>query len=76
MSPLPVYQRAGTTVTAYDNDYADPYTQNFNLSATTNVGRNMTVDIRYVGTQSKKLLSDIDINTDNVFYNQELIGCP
>src|SRR5262245_19356145 len=71
-SALPIFQR-GATVTAYDNDYADPYTQNFNLSATTNVGRNMTIDIRYVGTQSKKLVNDIDLNTNNVYYNKALV---
>lgn len=72
-APLPIYQRAGSTITAYDNKYADPYTQNFNLSVTTNVSRNMTFDVRYVGTQSKKLLNDVDINANNLYYNKELL---
>jgi hypothetical protein len=71
-SALPIFQR-GATVTAYDNAYADPYTQNFNLSVTTNVGRNMTVDVRYVGTQSKKLLADVDLNANNIYYNKALM---
>ena len=72
-SPLPIYTRNATTVTAYANDFATPYTQNFNFSVTTNVARNVTVDLRYVGTQSRKLQETIDLNTNNIYYNQELL---
>ena len=51
---LPIYQRVGTRVYGFAPDYATPYVQNFNLSLTTNIRPNMTVDLRYVGTQSKK----------------------
>ena len=49
-----------------------PYTQNFNLSVTSSIRRNMTVDIRYIGTQSKKQESDINLNSNNIYFNQEL----
>ena len=34
----------------------------------------MTVDIRYIGTQSKKQESDINLNTNNIYFNQELFN--
>ena len=68
---LPIYARTGTRVYGFAPDYATPYVQNFNLSLTTNVRPNMTVDLRYVGTQSKKQASDINLNLNNIYYNQE-----
>jgi hypothetical protein len=40
---------------------------------TTSVARNMTFDIRYVGTQGRKLLGDVNINTNNIYYNKEML---
>jgi hypothetical protein len=68
---LPIYSRSGTLF-GYDPAYVTPYTQNFNMSVTTSVRRNLTVDIRYIGTQSKKQESDINLNTNNVYLNPEL----
>jgi hypothetical protein len=51
-----------------------PHTvQNFNLSVTTNVRKNMSVDLRYIGTQGRKIMGDIDINTNGVYFNPELL---
>jgi hypothetical protein len=47
--------------------------QNFNLSVTTNVQRNMTLDVRYIGTKAEETLGDINVNTNNVYYNKELL---
>jgi Carboxypeptidase regulatory-like domain len=69
---LPLYARASTTTYGWAPDYQTPYVQNFNLAVTTNVHRNMTLDVRYIGTQGRKLLGDIDINTNNIYYNKEL----
>lgn len=69
---LPLYTRASTTTYGWSPDYRTPYIQNFNLSMTTNVRRNMTFDVRYIGTQGRKLLGDINVNTNNVYYNKEL----
>jgi hypothetical protein len=33
----------------------------------------MSVDLRYIGTQGRKLMGDIDINTNNIYFNQELL---
>ena len=68
---LPIYSRSGTLY-GYDPNYVTPYTQNFNLSVTSSIRRNMTVDIRYIGTQSKKQEADINLNTNNIYFNKEL----
>jgi hypothetical protein len=70
---LPLYARASTATYGWDPDYVTPYAQNFNLSVTTAVRHNMTVDVRYIGTQGRKLLGDININTNNIYYNNELL---
>jgi len=70
---LPLYTRASTTAYGWSPDYRTPYIQNFNLSMTTSVARNMTFDIRYVGTQGRKLLGDVNINTTNIYYNKEML---
>jgi hypothetical protein len=69
---LAIYSRSGTLF-GYDPNYVTPYTQNFNLSVTTSIRRNMTVDVRYIGTQSKKQESDINLNTNNIYNNRELL---
>ena len=69
---LPIYSRSGTLY-GYDPNFVTPYTQNFNLSVTSSIRRNMTVDLRYIGTQSKKQESDINLNANNIYLNQELL---
>jgi hypothetical protein len=69
---LPLFARASTTTYGWAPNYVTPYVQNFNLSVTTNIGRNMTFDARYIGTQGRKMLGDIDINTNNIYFNKEL----
>lgn len=68
---IPIYNRAGG-FTAYDPNYATPYVQNFTMSVTRNVRRNMTVDLRYVGTYGKKLTGNLNLNQNNVYFNKEL----
>ena len=69
---VPVYSRS-QSVTAYDPNYATPYTQTFTLSVTRNVTRNFTMDVRWVGTMSRKQAGNLNLNTTNVFYNPELL---
>src|SRR6185369_5150118 len=47
------YSRALTLV-AFDPNYTTPYVENFTLSLTHQLRRNMTIDVRYTGTQAKK----------------------
>jgi hypothetical protein len=46
-----------------------PYVQNLTLSVTHNVNRNVTVDLRYVGTLSRKTYTTQNLNINNFLYN-------
>jgi hypothetical protein len=52
-----------------DPNIRNPYVQSLNLSLTRNLGNNLTVDVRYIGTLSRKSISGININTPNLFSN-------
>ena len=67
------YSRAGS-FTAYDPNYATPYVENFTLSATHQLRRNMTIDVRYAGTQGKKQNGSINLDTLNTYHNPELFN--
>ena len=69
---IPVYNRA-TAFTAYDPEFATPYVQNFTMSVTRNIGRNYTMDVRYVGTMGRKRPGNLNLNQPNVYYNPELL---
>jgi hypothetical protein len=58
---------------AYDARYATPYVQNFNLSITRSLRSNLTLDLHYIGTVSRKQAGQIDLNTPNVYHNKELL---
>jgi hypothetical protein len=69
---IPVYGRS-LGFTQYAPDFAEPYTQNLNLSVTRSVNRNVSVDVRYVGTLARKQLGTVDLNTVNIYHNAELM---
>jgi len=72
MQPIPVHKR-DVDAWAYDNNYRTPYVQNFTLSVTRDITRNVTLDVRYIGTRGVKLYSDLfNLNAPNVFYNPVL----
>jgi hypothetical protein len=52
--------------TVYANNIRNPYVQSINLSMTRNVGNNITVDVRYIGTLSRKTVGSINVNTVNL----------
>jgi hypothetical protein len=68
MQPILVTDRT-VTLQAFDPNYTTPYVQNLTLAVTRNVGRNVTLDLRYIGTLSRKLYDTININTNNFLYN-------
>jgi len=71
--PLPITGRTILANTqAWVPDYKLPYVMNANLSITRQLRRNMTLDIRYVGSFQRRRDITIDVNTLNVFYNREL----
>jgi hypothetical protein len=68
MEPIPVDSRT-IDLTAFDSNYVTPYVQNLTLAVTRNVGSKVTVDMRYVGTMSRKLYGTIPVNSSNFLYN-------
>jgi hypothetical protein len=69
---VPTLLQRDDTITSYDPNYVSPYTQNLNLSVTRSLTRNMTLDIRYVGTLARKQNGNLNLNTNTVLHNQEL----
>ena len=68
LSRRPITDR-GTAVTVYDENIRNPYVQSLNMSLTRNVGNNLTVDVRYIATLSRKSISGINLNTANYVRN-------
>jgi hypothetical protein len=68
LQPIPIDQR-NQSFTTFDSNYVSPYVQNLTLSITRAVNRNVTLDLRYVGTMSKKNFTTLNLNTSNFLYN-------
>jgi hypothetical protein len=68
LQPFSVFTR-NTNVNGYDPNYVAPYIQNFTLSMTRSLSRNVTLDVRYIGTRGVKLFESIDINAPNFLGN-------
>ena len=71
MQPIPL-QKQNQSTTAFDPNYVTPYVQNFALSVTREISRNLTIDVRYIGTRGVKLNGFFDLNSPDVFYNPAL----
>jgi hypothetical protein len=61
---IPVTDRSGL-MNAFDPNFVAPYIQNFTLSVTRNVTSRVTVDLRYIGTLTRKLYTNLDLNAPN-----------
>jgi hypothetical protein len=57
---------------AFDTNYVAPYVQNFTLSVTRDIARNLNLDVRYIGTRGLKLNGVYNLNAPDVFYNPTL----
>jgi hypothetical protein len=53
------------TLSAFDPNYQNPYVQNLTLSVTRSVNRNVTVDMRYIGTLSRRSYTTQNLNINN-----------
>ena len=71
MQPIPILKQ-NVNGAAFDPNYVTPYIQNFTLSVTREVTRNLSLDVRYIGTRGVKLTGFFDLNIPNVFYNPAL----
>lgn len=68
MQPILITDRT-TTLTAFDPHYTTPYIQNLTLALTRNLGRNLTLDARYIGTMGRKLYDSLNLNSPDFLYN-------
>jgi len=68
MAPIPITDR-NTAISFFDPNYTSPYTQNLTLQITRSISNTMTLDVRYIGTLSKKLYTNVNLNSPNFLYN-------
>jgi len=68
LSVRPVTDRS-QTFQVYDPNIRDPYIQNLTMALTRNVTTNLTVDVRYIGTLSRKLIGTDTLNSPNWINN-------
>jgi hypothetical protein len=65
---IPLTDRTGL-MNAFDPNFVSPYIQNLTLSVTRTLSSKMTLDLRYIGTLSRKLPGNLDLNAPNFLYN-------
>ena len=53
----------------FDPNVRSPYIQNLTLSLTRSLGTHFTADVRYIGTLSRKMMSNLDLNNVNFINN-------
>jgi hypothetical protein len=68
LTTFPLYDRQ-QSVQAYAPNYGYPYVQNLTLAVTRNVTSSLTVDLRYVGTLTRRNFSSKDLNAPNFLTN-------
>jgi hypothetical protein len=69
---VPIYGRTGT-FQAFDPNFRTPYIQNVTMQITRTISKNMSLDLRYVGTFARKLEDTVNLNFATVFDNPELL---
>jgi Carboxypeptidase regulatory-like domain len=52
-------------LSAFDPNYENPYVQNLTLSVTRSINRNVTLDVRYIGTLGRKTYTTQNLNINN-----------
>jgi len=68
LEPVPVTNRV-TGLQGFADNRVVPYVQNWNLSVQHELVRNLTMEVRYVGSKGTKLRSAKELNTINIFEN-------
>jgi hypothetical protein len=67
-----IYNRS-SAFTAYDPQFATPYTENYTLSATRQINQDLTLEVKYIGVMGRKRQGSYNINLPNIYYNKELL---
>jgi hypothetical protein len=65
---IPLIERTAL-MNAFDPNFVSPYIQNVTLSLTRTLTSKTTLDLRFIGTLSRKLPGNIDLNAPNFLYN-------
>ena len=68
LAVVPLTERT-QSMTVYDTHQRTPYTQNWNLSLQRELKRDLTLEVKYVGTKGTKLPANYSINDINIFEN-------
>ncbi|PYS34212.1 MAG: hypothetical protein DMG14_30090, partial [Acidobacteria bacterium] len=68
LEPVPVTNRV-TGLQGFADDRVVPYVPNWNLSVQQELVKNLTLEVRYVGSKGTKLRSAKELNTINIFEN-------
>ena len=66
LSVIPIDQRTQTW-RAFDDNLRTPYAQNWSVSLQRELLKNLTLEVRYVGSKGTKLLNSIQLNERNIF---------
>ena len=66
--PVPVTDR-GVDLEVYAPNYSTPYIQNLTASLTHTFNSTLTLDLRYIGTLSRKMPNSFNLNVENIFQN-------
>lgn len=69
LTPLPLNTSRTELLHAFADDRVVPYIQNFNVELQRELVRNLTFEVRYIGSKSTKLFAGIPLNTVNIFEN-------
>jgi hypothetical protein len=67
-SPIPVTNLGGSGY-VYDPNVRTPYIQSLTLALTRQIGNSLTVDVRYIGTLSRKQITSVNLNEANWIAN-------
>jgi hypothetical protein len=68
MQAIPLTDRL-TTISAFDPGFASPYIQNLTLAVARNITSNLEIDVKYIGTLSRKLQGTQNLNLPNFMTN-------
>lgn len=71
----PIFASAAGAIApvVYDPNFKTPYTDNINFSITRQLTTRMTLDLRYIGTFARKQQGTINLDTNNIYHNPEML---